>query len=425
MATALRQSYPADLEPSWAPLPDPQTAAYHIRLDELLDVLQSTSATGLDWTNFSYYACVPSLLYLHGDVWRELSHELLEEMARSVGLAYAQRFEALRILLDHKIAHSWLLRAAEEYLNDPVSPCIEPAMRVLAVSDSEEAADILLDALTHPTSEAVLAASTSAVAHKVELGGYEPAALRQIEAALLHEIGRRRDVIDGLEEAIVAMPEATRTSLIKAAESLRGHDGLVIGAAYGEWVAPDLAQRVSQQIADEVRSRLPSGGFYDQDAMTPRIIREAIFAVRGERREHARLALLGSPFRRPVAVALTAHLEAASWDDSVTPRLLRLLRHLAGPEQEPALVSWLAAADDRAAPVLALALGHLPPSSADLGVLVDWLDDGQTTRGRAALYALGMRREPAVSEIAEDPARSEVLRAAATWWLERGGAVDA
>ena len=232
-------------------------------------------------------------------------------------------------------------------------------------------------------------------------------------------------MIDGLEEAIVAMPEATRTSLIKAAESLRGHDGLVIGAAYGEWVAPDLAQRVSQQIADEVRSRLPSGGFYDQDAMTPRIIREAIFAVRGERREHARLALLGSPFRRPVAVALTAHLEAASWDDSVTPRLLRLLRHLAGPEQEPALVSWLAAADDRAAPVLALALGHLPPSSADLGVLVDWLDDGQTTRGRAALYALGMRREPAVSEIAEDQARSEVLRAAATWWLERGGAVDA
>ena len=38
----------------------------------VLDVLQSTSATGLDWTNFSYYACVPSLLYLHGDVWRKL-----------------------------------------------------------------------------------------------------------------------------------------------------------------------------------------------------------------------------------------------------------------------------------------------------------------------------------------------------------------
>ena len=42
-------------------------------------------------------------------------------------------------------------------------------MRVLAVSDSEEAADILLDALTHPTSEAVLAASAFAVAHKVRL----------------------------------------------------------------------------------------------------------------------------------------------------------------------------------------------------------------------------------------------------------------
>ena len=82
---------------------DPQSEAFHLRLDHLLDILLSDKATGPDWTEFGYFVSAPDMLYLHGSVWRELTFRLVDQMARSVGLAYLQRFETIRILLEHRM----------------------------------------------------------------------------------------------------------------------------------------------------------------------------------------------------------------------------------------------------------------------------------------------------------------------------------
>jgi hypothetical protein len=222
---------------------------------------------------------------------------------------------------------------------------------------------------------------------------------------------------------MIAMPEAAQNRLMEASRGLRGHQDLATVAAHGEWVRPDTAKRVSQQLADQVRAELPSAALYDEDLMTPRIIREALFSARGEHRHHASLALLGSPFRKYLAAALAEQIDAVAWDDPAVPRMQRLLRYLAGPEQEAILLRWAATADDGAIRDIALTLGHLPPSGADLGVLVDRLKGDNSMLDRGILYGLGMRQDRSLITLANDSSRPETLRNAASWWLRQGGAV--
>jgi hypothetical protein len=402
---------------------DPQSDAFHLRLDHLLDILLSDKATGPDWTEFGYFVSAPDMLYLHGSVWRELTFRLVDQMARSVGLAYLQRFETIRILLEHRIAQSWLLRAAGEYLSDPSVQIVNDPVGVLEISPAPEAAAVLLEKFVQTESESVFEATIAGIAYKVGMGQFSPSDLDHIEATLMRAMHHREREISGLEEVMIAMPEAARDRLMEASRGLHGHQDLATVAAHGEWVRPDTARRVSQQLADRIRAELPASKLYDEDPMTPRIIREALFSARGEHRHHASLSLLGSPFRKPLARALADQIESAGWDDPSVPRMQRLLRYLAGTEQEPLLLRWAATAPDSALRDIALTLGHLPPSGADLGVLVDRLKGDNTMLDRAILYGLGMRQDKSLIGLANDEGRPVELRNAASWWLRQGGAV--
>lgn len=423
VVNALRRAYSPEGQRAWAPVLDPQSEAFHLRLDHLLDVLLSEKATGPDWTEFGYFVSAPDLLYLHGSVWRELTFRLMDQMARSVGLAYLQRFEAIHILLQHRIAQSWLLRAAGDYLSDPSVQIVNDPVGVLQISTAPEAAAVLLEKFEQTDSESVFEATVSGIAYKVHMGQFSTADLDRIEATLLRAMHDRQREIGGLEELLVAMPEPAQRRLMDASRGMRGHQDLATVAAHGEWVRPDRARRVSQQMADHIRAQLPSASMYDEDQMTPRIIREALFSARGEHRHHASLTLLGSPFRKHLAAALADQIDASPWDDPSVPRLQRLLRYLAGPQQEPTLLRWAADADDSVLRETVRTLGHLPPSGADLAILVNRLRGDDSMLDRAILYGLGMRQDRKLIAIANDTHRAAPLRSAATWWLRQGGAV--
>jgi hypothetical protein len=144
VVNVLRRAYSPEGQRAWAPVLDPQSEAFHLRLDHLLDVLMADKATGPDWTEFGYFVSAPEMLYLHGTVWRDLTRRLVNELARSVGLAYLQRFETIRILLDHQIAQAWLLRAAGDYLSDPWVQIVSDAVGVQEISSGPGAAAVLL-----------------------------------------------------------------------------------------------------------------------------------------------------------------------------------------------------------------------------------------------------------------------------------------
>lgn len=423
VVNALRRAYSPEAQRAWTPVLDPQSDEFHLRLDFLLDRLRSDEATGPDWTEFGYYVCAPDMLYLHGSVWKELTYRLIDQMTRSIGLAYVQRFETIRILLEHRMASSWLLRATQEYLRDPEVQIVRDPVGVLEISSTPEAAQILLEAFTQSESDAVFEASIGGVAYKVRSGQYGDGDLDLIETTLMRLMRQRARELDGLEPILVAMPETAQSRLMEAARGLGGHGELATAATYGEWVPPETAKKVSQQIADQVRAQLPSATLYDEDPMTPRIIREALFSVRSEHRHYSSLALLGSPFRGYVAAALAEQVEAGQWEDPVLPRMLRLLSYLAGPEQEQKLLGWVSTANEGMLREIAVTIGHLPPSDADLGVLIDRLNAASPLVDRAILYGLGMREHESLATIAQDTMYPTTLREAASWWLRRGGAV--
>ena len=424
VVNALRNVYAPGAEPVWTPTPDPMSASYHLRLDNLLDRLRSDSATGLDWSEFGFYSRVPSLLYLHADVWAELSVRLVDQFSRSVGLVAEQRANAVRILLKHKIAQPWLLRAATDFLDDPAVQLVTAPMRILQMSDGAEAAGQLLARFVDPRSDAAFEAAAHGIAQKIRAGQFSARDLQLIESLLMRMMRHRERQVTGLEDAILAMPAAPRARLIDASRGLRGHQDLVNGADHNEWVTAETAMELSRRIATAARRRLSSARLYDEDAMTPRIIREALFSARGEHRHYACLVLLGSPFRQHVAAELTREIDSASLEGPLVPSMLRLLRYLAGPEQESAVLSWIPAASDELAVEMALTLGDMAAKDSKLDALVHRLTGELTTLDQAILYALGMRRAKILTRFTRPP-YSAPIRAAAAWWLKRGGAVVA
>jgi hypothetical protein len=325
--------------------------------------------------------------------------------------------------LAHRIAQSWLLRTAVDYLDDPTAQVLNAPLSVLQVSPVPEAAQILLDTFVDADNGSPVECQVSAIAHKVSTDQYGQSDLLAIETTLVTSMRHRARGVEGLDELIIVMPDAAKTRLIQSSRGLRGHDELVSAATNGEWVRPQTAESVVRRLAEQVRDRLPSAALYDTDAMTPRIIREALFSARAEHRHNARLVLLGSPIRAHVAAALVAEIDASTWQDPLVRRMLRLMRSLAGPEQEPRMLGWVPTADDAARTEIALTLGHLPPSPADLSVLVDTLGSGQPNLDQAILYGVGMRRDSSLEHIAGDTTHPSSLRDAAGWWLTHGGAI--
>ena len=422
VVNALRRAFVDEGLRAWMPTMDSTSEGFHDRLDSLFDALIDGPATGPEWTALAHHVAVTDTMYVHGAVWESLTGKLINQMARSVGVAYLQRFEAVRLLLEHRVAHPWLLRATGDFLGDPSVQVINDPMGVLEISDAPESAEVILDKLLTTRSADVFGAAVSAVAIKLTDGLYDEADIERIERRVLSRLDEPGVSVDGYEELLMALPAASRERLLQAARGLAGHELLAEAAAHGELFGPETTQQVSHRIADEVRSGFPAGHLYDEDSLTPRLIREALFAVRSNVMHYASIALLGSPFRPQLAAVLAVEIEQCGLEDPLAPRFARLLRYLARPEQEEALLRWLPKAPAPVARDMALTLGHLP-SDRPLEEMVPLVKGDRSLLDRALLYGLGMRQATALRDLAADETQREHVRDAAVWWLRQGGAV--
>ncbi len=422
VVNALRRAYLGNKR-AVGPMLDPSSVAFQHHLDVLFNRLLGGEATGRDWTDFGHHVASSDVIYVHSTLWQEITTRLVSDMARSVRLAYLQRFEAVRILLDHRVAHPWVLRATGDYLSDPAVQVINDPVGVLEISRAPEAGEVLLEKFARTSSEDVFQACATALAYKVETGQYDEDKLKWIESALADMLRTRHFEMTGVEELVMVMPEAAQARLMREARGLAPHRRLETVAAHGEWVRPDTARQVAQHLADAATARMPGAESYDADPMTPRLIRESLFSARSDHRHYASLALQGSPFRATVSAAVVDRLAEIGLSDPLAPRLARLLRYLAGPEHETRVLSWLCAAPAGVARELALTIGHLPASDADLSVLVQRLTGDRSLLDRALLYGLGMRCDAALEAIAAADDRPTTLREAAGWWHRQGGAL--
>lgn len=422
VVNAQRRAFGGEGLPAWMPVLDASSEGFHAELDALFDQVINGPATGPEWTSLAHHVSAAGTMYVHGQVWAELTDTLISQMARSVGIAYLQRLEAVRLLLEHRVAHPYLLQATGRYLDDPAVQVINDPMGVLEISTAPEAAEVVLEKFFRTRSPEVLGAAADAVAIKIDAGCYTPAQLAEIERAVLARLQHRGASAAMLGELIMAMPPSSRGRLVAASHGLVGHEQVAQSAAHGERFSPDVTRRVSQRISDAIRDQLPTGNLYDEDKMTPRVIREALFSSRMGRSHYASLALNGSPFRPLLADQLAQELEQAGLDDPMADRYARLLRYVATPRQEEALLAWLPKAPPAIARDFAVAVGHLP-SDRCVSELVPLITGDRSLVDRSLIYALGMRQSTALILLAATPDQPEHVREAAGWWRRQGGAI--
>ncbi len=422
VVNSLRRALGGEGLSTWMPVLDPKSPQFHAELDRLFDNLIDSPGTGQDWTSMAHHVAATDTMYVPAAVWRRLSRRLVQEMSRSVGVAYLQRFEAMRLLLEHRVAHQWLLKAVGEFLDDPAVQVINDPMGVLELSRAPEAAAVILDTFLTTKSLDVFWAAADAIAIKIEEDCYDDEQIVKIEQVVSRRLSQPGASAAGFEDLVIALPEDTQQRLLRQSRGVAGHEELAQAAAHGERFSPDTTRRVSQRIADAVRARLPAANLYEEDKMTPRLIREALFAARGNRTHYACVFLQGSPIRRPVASALAAEVEEVGLDDPLTPRFVRVLRYLANPPQEEQMLMWLPKAPANVARDLALGLGHID-SQRPLDELLPLITGDRSLLDRALLYGLGMRQATALHHVADDECQPAHVRAGAQWWIRHGGAV--
>lgn len=422
VVNAQRREFGGDDLASWAPVLDAQSTEFHERLDALVDALLEGPGTGPQWTALAQHVAATHGMYVHGSVWRHLSTALINQLTRSVGAAYLERMEAVRLLLGHQIAEPWLLRATDEFLDDPAVQVVNDPMGVLEISTAPQAAEVVLDKMLTTRSPQVLTAAVAAVAVKIQRGSYTTSQLEQIEQSVVSRLQGPNASAAVFEELTLVMSEAASERLLVASRGVTGHEELATVAAHGELVDPGVARRVSQRIAQSACAQLPACRLYEEDKMTPRLVREALFSGRSVLAHYASLALQGSPFRGPVAAALVGEVKRYGVDDPLAARFSRLLRYLAGADQEESLLGWLPKAPPAVARDLGHTLGHID-SRRQLEELPALLRGDDSVVDRALLYGLGMRQARALAGLAEDANRPAPVREAAQWWLRQGGAV--
>ncbi len=422
VVNALRRALGGEGLPAWMPVLDPKSSSFHDELDRLFEALVEGPGTGPEWTSLAHHVAATDTMYVPSAVWKQLSQRLVQQMSRSVGITYLQRFEAMRLLLEHRIAHPWLLHAVGEFLDDPAVQIINDPIGVLELSRASEAAAVILDTFFTTQSLDVFWAAAEAVAIKIEEDCYTDAQIARIEGVVSARLKGPQATASGFEDLIMALPERSQERLLYASRGVTGHEELAQAAAHGERFSPVTTRRVSQRVAEAVRERLPASNLYDEDKMTPRLIREALFAARGNRTHYACIFLHGSPIRSPLSAALADEIEAVGLDDPMTPRFVRLIRYLASPSQEEQMLSWLPKAPPMVARDLALGLGHID-SQHSLDELVPLIAGDRSPLDRALLYGLGMRQASAMHEVAADERQPQHVRDGAAWWIRQGGAV--
>lgn len=421
--TSVVNAYRGELGlPPYSPRPNPIGSADPgpNGVDAMFEAALGGYAAGHIWISLARQIASAQIIYIQADAWRAIAHNLVSEAARSVGSAYLQRVDALRLLLGIRAGQRWVLEAVERHARDSGIDLTPAGVTVLEIASTPRTSELLLDNFLDESRPANCDVAAVAIARKLRAGGYAedvPSIEKRIHASLTE----RATMSANIAELIAAMPEPARSRLMRVAR-LCDADALLASFAQGELVAAETARRVAGRIADRARDLLPSASLYDDDKMTPRLVREALFSGRSRARTLACLTLLASPFRTHLAAALVSEIRQWSLEDPSSVLYAGLLRFLATPDQADVLVSWLSRAPSVLVQEFTMTLGQLG-TDGDLGEVVRLLGTRGPYLDSALMYCLGMRQAPILAAIASGTGYAAATRRTARAWIDQGGVV--
>ncbi|WP_207126652.1 hypothetical protein [Actinocatenispora comari] len=381
-----------------APLPAARPAPADIlalrrRYDLVHERLAATDVAGGTWLAFADILRTDGLVVLLPSRYLdELLGRLLDEMMRSVGIAYTTRFTALAMLVAQPELTADVVGAIDAVAHEPGAQGVVDAVSLLGEVGDAPAAGRLLALLA--ADDAVLRLGAAhALLNMTNLG-----TLPARHAAAMARILRRLDEHD---PAVTVLAGRTPAPLAAPPPPVRRRP-------------PPAADRFA--LAARARTGL------EFDPMLCRLVAEAVGSRYTERRHHAALLLLASPYRAVVAEVATG-VAGSDPDAAIRRGAAGLLRYVVGPPQVPVLRRWLRSErpDLRAA-----ALGALPHAGVPAEAVGTDLAAGAGRPPRPTgplIYAAGMTGHPLLRRWADDPATEPAVRRTARWWLRHGSAV--
>lgn len=396
-------------------------------LTELFARIESGGHDGTDWTRLAASLMQGTPMFLPEQMWTSISEKLLNESARSTGVAHIRRMAASGVIARHAPAQRMMIKSVGRLLHLSGPRFVIPAMMLLSTPDSDQVDDLLLQ-LFESSPIQIRRGAASVVTSKLVRGQLDEAARDRIVGLLGAAFSTTRGTTFPTDRVgVLATLDRTRQESVFAAlpeDADRSHLEQLVGS--GLSVAPATSRRLAVRIARTARSSARSNGeMPETDRMLVRLIEEALFHIHRERRHQATCLLSVSPYRTPLALAL---MQAADTSDPyVVARCLSVIAFL-GPDESVLgqLLTWAFYHPNqhlRSRALLALVpIGHsLAPGT---------LDDVAGLAGSAearevmvtAAHLLGSIGESGTGRLAHlvDPEVVAVME----WWRVSGGLIS-
>ncbi|MGA9747415.1 MAG: hypothetical protein WBQ50_08175 [Nocardioides sp.] len=402
---------------------DPAEPAFSDRLDELVTLAEDGGALSRDWQDLGWHLAAVPHAFLRSSTWSAICGNLINELPRTVKLAYRQYSAAAFNLAQVPRAQGYLVDSIADYVADPGAQVLTSPVGLLDRLPTREASALVLDMVEQPPTKSVFRVGVWLAAQKLTDGHFDESERARLDMIVL-QLWRRNpaQASDDLAELIAGMPEGMRATLVHAAERA-GRRRLGYAVEHGEEVIATRARAISSQIADQARTLVPQEPNYAEDRMLSRLVREALFHRDSERRHLASLLIASSPFGRAVTDCLLMALRDAAQPPPMRSRIATLARYLSDETHRLRMIGLLDDGSEDVVTPIAQGIGHMPYSAMSDQVLRSTLGRELTTSARGKMYALGMSGSPGLATIASSEGPPGWQREAAAWWRERGPAI--
>lgn len=391
-------------------------------LDAMLAQVPRVDMSGADWMRLTTQISLFDRFYVQPELRVVLCDRLIIEMQLAVGHARLTRMAAADLLMAHPAWRRPMLRSLGSHVLNPDAQVFRPGVMLLRDVDDGSAGELVLRLMHDPRPNLSMAAAGVA-AIKLSAGHYDTETLPVLEQQLLHMLnneGGSPRVLDALD-LVSRLPEESCERVLPAIASERLRVRAVQVRATGELQPPDVAREVSRAITHVAQATTAAPYAQEPDQMLLRLVREALFHARRQRRKLATQVLGCSPYQPALVNACFGLLDASEF---IAARSWDMLRHLGHDRPAADLAGAVLAetrtdAKKRALNALGAAPGPLGP--ADALAISAIATSGAPELRHAAMFALGMTASGELQRLKEHP--SEELRRAAAWWREVGPAV--
>ncbi len=310
----------------------------HLVTDQLLErALTNDVMTGDDWDGLTSHLVAFRDAYVPGSVWSAIAERLLSEQLIARGVAWFQRYESFNRLLAHPRAQAAAIAACAAAAADRGNQVRVEPISVLDATDHPDAARLVLGELGSPTSlDATLGALIASV-RKLQLGHFQPEQRPRLQRALLdlvHDASLRTPVHALAVELLRQLPASPSGGAAALRRIVASDMTLNQVLTDGRFAARDAGLVVVDRVVNRAIAVLPRDVSGYHDDVLSEVVDDALHSPNLDIRLAAAQQLTASPYRAPVAAAISEELRSRDvlTDPDRAAAMLDLLGYAGRPE---------------------------------------------------------------------------------------------